>query len=91
MVPVPLSPMKIFLFAAGALRLHPLRVALAVVFARTVRYTGLILLGVWYGDRAWEIFKSNTPLILAIAVGLLALYFGVKAWVARRPGRTGTA
>ncbi|MBI1354140.1 MAG: hypothetical protein GC160_07325 [Acidobacteria bacterium] len=83
MVPIPLSPMKVFLFAAGALGIQPLRVALAVAFARAVRYGGLILLGVWFGDQAWEIFKRNTPLIVGVAVGLLALFFGLRAWRAR--------
>lgn len=86
MVPVPLSPMKVFIFAAGALGVKPVRVALAMAFARTVRYTGLILLGVWFGDHAWEIFKRNTPLIVGVALALAALYFGWRAWAGRQPG-----
>jgi membrane protein YqaA with SNARE-associated domain len=84
MVPVPLSPMKIFIFAAGALGVQPLRVAAAMAFARTVRYTGLILLGVWYGEEAWEIFKRHTPLIVGAATAALVLYFGVRALRSRR-------
>jgi len=84
MVPVPLSPMKVFIFAAGALGIKPVRFALAMAFARTVRYAGLIALGVWFGDEAWEIFKSNTPLIVGVAVALVALFFGVRALRSRR-------
>lgn len=79
MVPIPLSPMKVFIFAAGALGIKPVRVALAMAFARTVRYAGLILLGVWFGDEAWEIFKQNTPLIVGVALALVALFFGLRA------------
>jgi membrane protein YqaA with SNARE-associated domain len=83
MLPVPLSPMKVFIFAAGALGVKPLRVAAAMALARTVRYTGLILLGVFYGEAAWDVFKRHTPLILGVTAALVALFFGlrmVRSW-----------
>lgn len=89
MVPIPLSPMKVFIFAAGALGVKPMRVALAMAFARAVRYGGLIVLGVWFGDEAWEIFKQNTPLILGVTLALVALFFGTRALRARRVAQAG--
>ncbi len=58
-LPLPFAPMKIFIVAAGALGVSSVRTAAAIVFARTLRYGGLILLGIYYGQQAWAVVRDN--------------------------------
>jgi membrane protein YqaA with SNARE-associated domain len=78
MVPLPLAPMKIFLVAAGVLGVNPIRTALAVVFARTVRYGFLIWLGIYYGEEAWNAIRSNAWAAVAVFLALLALWLWAR-------------
>jgi len=82
MIPLPLAPMKIFLAAAGVLGVNPVRTALAVVFARTVRYGFLIWLGIYYGEEAWEAIRANAWVVVAVILGGAAVWF----WLRRRSG-----
>lgn len=82
MIPLPLAPMKIFIAAAGVLAVNPIRTALAVVFARTVRYGFLIWLGIYYGEQAWEAIRANAWLAVAVIGLVAAAWF----WLRRRSG-----
>ena len=74
-LPIPLSPMKVFVFAAGALGVSPVRTALAFGFGRTLRYGLLIALGVWFGDDAWPLIKQHAGAAIVLTLALTALYF----------------
>lgn len=75
MVPIPLAPMKVFIVVAGALGVETKRVLAAMLFARSVRYGALVLLGVYFGDRAWGLFKENALAIVGVLTALTALFF----------------
>lgn len=82
MVPLPL-PMKLFVIAAGVFKVRLGRFALAILFARVVRFFGIALLAQRYGDRTWTLLREN---ILAVGVGaacLVALFY----WLSRRMRR----
>jgi len=83
MIPLPLAPMKIFLVGAGVLGVNPVRTALAVVFARTVRYGFLIWLGIYHGEEAWNAIRSNAWIAAAVFLALAALWF----WASKRGTR----
>lgn len=81
-VPLPLAPMKVFIAAAGALGVSSVRAAVAIAFARTLRYGLLILIGIYYGEEAWDWIKANSVWIA------LACIAGFLAWIllSRRTG-----
>jgi membrane protein YqaA with SNARE-associated domain len=72
-LPIPFSPMKIFIFAAGALGVSPVRTGFAIALGRLMRYGLLIGLGVWLGDDAWPLIKHHAGWVMAVALALIAL------------------
>lgn len=82
-LPLPFSPMKLFVFAAGALEVSPVRTALAFGFGRVLRYGLLIALGVWFGDDAWPLIKEHAATAVAVALALIAVWF----WMSSRARR----
>lgn len=74
MVPLPL-PMRLSLVGAGVFRMHPLRFLAAVLFARAVRYFGLALVALTFGERAILFWKERA---WAFAGLMLA---GVVVWL----------
>lgn len=83
MIPIPLAPMKLFIFAAGALEVDPLRAASAIAVARFARYFGLIFLGVRFGEDAGRWVERHSAAAAAGAVAGFALYL----WARRRAAR----
>jgi membrane protein YqaA with SNARE-associated domain len=81
-LPIPFSPMKIFIFMAGALEVSPVRTAFAVALGRLMRYGLLIGLGVWFGDDAWPLIKQHAGVAIAVTLALVALFFLLRM---RRP------
>ena len=81
-LPIPFSPMKIFIFVAGALEVSPVRTAVAVALGRLMRYGLLIGLGVWFGDDAWPLIKRHAGIAIAVTLALVALFFFLRT---RRP------
>jgi membrane protein YqaA with SNARE-associated domain len=73
LLPIPFSPMKIFIFVAGALGVSAVRTACAIALGRLMRYGLLIGLGVWLGDDAWPLIKQHAGWVMAIALALIAL------------------
>jgi membrane protein YqaA with SNARE-associated domain len=78
-LPIPFSPMKIFIFVAGALGIGPVRTAVAIAIGRVMRYGLLIGLGVWLGDDAWPLIKQHAGLAIAVVLALLLLFFVLRA------------
>ena len=73
-LPVPLSPMKLFIASAGVLGVNPVKTAVSIALARTVRYFGLILMGAWFGDDAWRLIKENVGVALLICAAAFGAY-----------------
>jgi membrane protein YqaA with SNARE-associated domain len=87
----PPAPFKLFVVAAGVAGVPPLPFAAAVGLARTVRFTAIGILSVYYGDAAVELVKTHGR---AAALTLVAIVLGATAawWlVRRRAGPTGRA
>jgi membrane protein DedA with SNARE-associated domain len=86
LVPLPIMPMKIFVFCAGALGVRPLQFTLAFVGARIPRYLGLALLGRAMGNDAMAYLRAHAWHLAAFAVGLfLFLMTLIKIADRRRP------
>jgi membrane protein YqaA with SNARE-associated domain len=84
-LPIPFSPMKIFIFMAGALGVSAMRTAFAIALGRLMRYGLLIGLGVWLGDDAWPLIKRHAGLAIGISLALIALFFVLRARRATEP------
>ena len=80
-IPLPFAPMKIFIVGAGVLRLNAIRAAAALAFARLLRYGFLILLGVYFGQAAWEAIRGNGWVVA------LAIVAAAAAWTYLRGRR----
>ncbi len=78
-LPVPLSPMKVFVLAAGALGVSPVRTALAFGFGRLLRYGLLIGLGVWFGDEAWPLIREHAGAAILTTLACAAAWLWWKA------------
>jgi membrane protein YqaA with SNARE-associated domain len=82
-LPIPFSPMKIFIFAAGALGVSPIRTALAIAVGRLMRYGLLIGLGVWLGHDAWPLIKQHAGWVMVAVLALIAVILLIRT---RRTG-----
>jgi membrane protein YqaA with SNARE-associated domain len=71
LVPLPIMPMKIFVFCAGALGSDPLRFVLVFVSARIPRYLGLALMGRAMGEDALGYLRENVWYLAGFAALLL--------------------
>jgi membrane protein YqaA with SNARE-associated domain len=86
----PPAPFKVFVLLAGVSRMNPLTFILAIGFGRAVRYFGIGLLTVWYGQRAIALLEANGKPVAFAAAGLILL--GALAYLLvrhfRRPALT---
>jgi uncharacterized membrane protein YdjX (TVP38/TMEM64 family) len=73
LVPLPVMPMKIFVFCSGALGISPIRFVLAFLGARIPRYLGLAYLGRNMGDNAMGYLRSHVWHLTAFAAVLFLL------------------
>jgi membrane protein YqaA with SNARE-associated domain len=89
-LPIPLSPMKVVIFATGALGVGFWRAAIAFAFGRALRYGALVGLGMYFGDRAWPLIKQHGPAAVAVGVALAAIYFLFRSRRGR-PARSSAA
>jgi membrane protein YqaA with SNARE-associated domain len=89
MVPLPL-PMRLSLLGAGAFRMHPLRFLAAILFARAVRYFGLALVTIVYGERAILFWRERAWALAGLLLAGLAVWLvweavpAARAWGGRR-------
>jgi membrane protein YqaA with SNARE-associated domain len=74
----PPAPFKLFVLLAGVSGMRPVPFALAISIARGVRYVGIGLLTVWYGQSAVA-FLERHGRTAALAVAIAAVV-GVVAW-----------
>ncbi len=91
MVPLPL-PLRVSLLGAGIFRMHPLRFLAAILFARGVRYFGLTLATLTFGERAILFWRDRAGALvgLILAAGALWLIWQtlppVRDWVRKTCG-----
>lgn len=83
LAPPPL-PTKLFMLAAGFVRMPWPRFAAAVFAGRIIRFSGEAWLAVRLGDRAVETLQRNYPLIGAVLLVAILAYLGVRWFRARR-------
>ena len=83
----PPVPLKMFVLAAGAVRVRKVDFLVAITIGRGIRYIGEGLLALWYGEQALEFLKTNAraaSLWLGLIVATIAV---VWMWWSRRRGR----
>lgn len=80
----PPAPFKLFVLMAGVAQVPPGRFVAAVGVARGVRYTGLGLLAVWYGDVALELMRTRGRDVALGLVGLIVVTAIGWWWFSRR-------
>ncbi len=84
LLPIPM-PLKVFIFSAGALGVHPAVFAAVLGGARILRYFGLAWLGMHLGPKTLPYLKSHAVELLVIAVLLFAaLFFMVRQFTPKR-------
>src|SRR5262245_6465289 len=75
----PPIPFKPFVLIAGISRVRPWDFFLAVGIGRGVRYFGIAVLALWYGQRAADFLRENAEtvslVIALLVVGLAAAWF----------------
>jgi membrane protein YqaA with SNARE-associated domain len=87
----PPSPMKVFVLAAGLLRVNALHFGVAMLVGRGLRFGADAWLGASYGGRAEAYFRSRSRgMGWALFVAAVMIVSGVLAyrwWARRRTGR----
>jgi membrane protein YqaA with SNARE-associated domain len=81
----PPAPLKVFVLAAGALRMNMLHFGAALLVGRTLRFAAIAWLGAHYGAEAEAYLKSNlawASLVTILLVVVLTLM--VRWWKARQ-------
>jgi len=80
----PPAPLKIFVIAAGALRINPLHFGAALLVGRSLRFAAEAWLGARYGVKAGAYLKKNLPwaslATILVVVGWTLLW---RRWKAR--------
>jgi membrane protein YqaA with SNARE-associated domain len=85
----PPAPFKIFVLLAGVARVRLGTFALAIGVGRGVRYFGIAILAVWYGDLAGQYLQSNAR-PAAIAMAGLVLLAGIAYVIWSQRGARGS-
>ena len=67
----PPAPFKLFVLAAGLANVSPLQFVLAIAVARGLRYFGLGILAIYYGDAALELMRTHGRKVGLVLAGLL--------------------
>jgi membrane protein YqaA with SNARE-associated domain len=81
----PPAPLKVFILAAGVLRVNPLRFGLALLLGRGIRFCAEAWLGATYGVQAEDYVRHN---IGRVSLGLVVVIVGfalLQRWLTRRP------
>jgi membrane protein YqaA with SNARE-associated domain len=82
----PPAPLKIFVIAAGALRMHALRFGAALLVGRSLRFLAEAWLGAHYGAQAEAFVKKNITWVSLVAILLvIGLTFLFRWWKGRQP------
>lgn len=88
LVPLPVMPLKIFVFCSGALGVSPQRFVLVFLGARIPRYLGLALLGRAMGNDALTFLRLHVWHLAAFAAGLFIVLVAIVKYMDRRRLRT---
>jgi len=78
----PPAPFKLFVLLAGVSGVKPVPFALSIAAGRGVRYFGIGVLSVWYGQQAVTFLQEHGASV-AIGIAVLAAV-GVAGWMALR-------
>ena len=82
----PPAPLKIFVIAAGALRMNALRFGAALLVGRSLRFLAEAWLGAHYGAEAEAYVKKNITWVSLVAILLvIVLTFLFRWWKGRQP------
>jgi membrane protein YqaA with SNARE-associated domain len=82
----PPAPLKIFVIAAGALRMNALRFGAALLVGRSLRFLAEAWLGAHYGAQAEAYVKKNITWASLVAILLvIVLMFLFRWWKSRQP------
>lgn len=81
----PPTPFKVFVILAGVSKVRPLDFLLAVSVGRSLRFFGIGLLALYYGERALRFMQENTRTVSLILAGLVLA--GGVAWIVWRRTR----
>jgi len=85
----PPAPFKVFVLLAGASRMRVVPFVAAIAAGRGIRYFGIGLLTVWYGQRAMTFLEENGRIAaLAIAGAIVALGVIYVLWKRLRRGNS---
>ena len=77
----PPSPFKLFVLMAGVAGVRPVPFVTAIAVARGVRYAGLGVLAVYYGDTALELMRTRgRDVALAMVALILVAAFSLWLW-----------
>jgi membrane protein YqaA with SNARE-associated domain len=87
LVPLPVMPMKIFVFCSGAMGVTPWKFIAVFVAARLPRYFALAMLGRAMGDNALGYLKSHVWSLVAFAAALSLVLWLMIRWVDQRRAR----
>jgi membrane protein YqaA with SNARE-associated domain len=82
----PPAPFKLFVLAAGVANVRPAQFVLAIAIARGLRYLGLGLLAVYYGDAALELMRTRGREVALWLAGLIVVG-AVSGWMWSRRQR----
>jgi LPXTG-motif cell wall-anchored protein len=81
----PPTPFKVFVILAGVSKVRPFEFLLAVTIGRSIRFFGIGLLALLYGERALKFIHENTRTVSLVLAGLaLAGGLGWIVWRKRR-------
>jgi membrane protein YqaA with SNARE-associated domain len=86
----PPAPFKIFVLLAGASRMSVRSFVVAIATGRGIRYFGIGLLTVWYGQRAMTFLEENGRLTAFAIAGTIAV-LGIVYVLWKRLRRRGAA
>ena len=86
----PPAPFKIFVLLAGASRMSVRSFVVAIATGRGIRYFGIGLLTVWYGQRAMTFLEQNGRLTAFAIAGTIAV-LGIVYVLWKRLRRRGAA
>ena len=76
----PPAPLKVFVLAAGALRMNALHFGAALLIGRTLRFAAIAWLGVHYGAEAEAYLKKNLAWASLVAILLVIVSTLIYRW-----------
>ena len=77
----PPAPFKLLMMLSGAAGISVSRFATAIAIGRSIRFFGLGLLAIRYGDSAITLIRENGPMVsVVLVVVLLVAFAGYALW-----------